>query len=117
MINLKVRMKQKWFWLTLIPLLFLAFDQFAELIMSIIVLVQTYTPGSEIAGSAFEATAISFVGTAFAILALIGFPVDQTTNGYGDSTRALERTEPGLNASQEAVVLSETAKACVENTD
>ena len=107
MINFRIRLKQKWFWLTLVPLVFLAIDQAAELIFSLMVLFQTYTPGSEISGSALEATVISLVCTIFAIMALIGFPVDMTTNGYGDSTRVLIRDEPGLNAAQEGLLDAE----------
>lgn len=105
MLNIKVRLKQKWFWITLIPLLFLAIDQIVELVATIVVYFNTYTIGSELSGSALEALVISLIGTIFAIVALIGFPVDTTTDGYGDSARALTYEEPAPNASEFAKVV------------
>lgn len=88
--NLKVRVKQKWFWITLIPLLFLLFDQVVEIIST----VQSITMGAALYESALMTLVIQAIGVIFAILALIGFPVDLTTEGYGDSKRALTYEEP-----------------------
>lgn len=100
MLNLKVRLKQKWFWITLIPLLFLLFDQCVELFQAI----QAYTIMDALSGGVIEVLALKIVGVAFAILALIGFPVDLTTEGYGDSAYSLDKDAPTPNASQEAEI-------------
>lgn len=94
MINWKVRIRQKWFWLTLIPLLFLLADQLAGLFG----LVAEAQAGQLYDGALMQ-LAIALVGTVFAILALVGLPVDTTTEGYGDSARALTYVEPAPNAS------------------
>lgn len=109
MINFKVRLKQKWFWITLIPLLFLFADKCYDLAMSIM----AYIPGEALSGGHIEAVVIEIVGLIFMILVIIGFPVDLTTNGYGDSLRALERTEPGDNAKEEIELIE--AKAELED--
>lgn len=94
MINWKVRLKQKWFWLTLIPMLFLLADQ----VHGLVSLMATIEAGHLYEGP-FMQLMLSVVGTVFAILVLIGIPVDTTTEGYGDSARALTYTEPAPNAS------------------
>lgn len=99
MLNLKVRLKQKWFWITLIPLIFLLVDQ----VIQLWTMVQALTIGEMfVADSPVLTLVIEFIGVLFAVLALIGFPVDLTTDGYGDSARALAYTEPAMNASEEA---------------
>ena len=94
MINWKVRIRQKWFWLTLIPLVFLLGDQLVGL-MSLM--------GEVEAGHLYEGPlmemVLKLIGTAFAVLALVGVPVDTTTEGYGDSARALTYEAPAPNAS------------------
>lgn len=97
MLNLKVRLKQKWFWITLIPLLFLLIDQ----VYTLVTLMQTAIIG-ELFESELQAMVIAAIGTLFAVLALIGFPVDLTTEGYGDSARALNYEVPAMNASEQA---------------
>ena len=93
MINWKVRIRQKWFWLTLIPLVFLLGDQLVGL-MSLM--------GEVEAGHLYEGPLmemmLKLIGTAFAVLALVGVPVDTTTEGYGDSARALTYEAPAPNA-------------------
>lgn len=101
MLNLKVRLKQKWFWITLIPLLFLFADQFVELFALIQSIVNE---GGQLYESEVMALALSLIGLAFSILALVGFPVDLTTDGYGDSVKALSREIPGKNASETAML-------------
>lgn len=105
MINWKVRVRQLWFWLTLIPVLFLLADQVHGLIV---------LAGEIEAGSLYEgplmALLVKVVTTAFAVMALIGLPVDTTTQGYGDSARALAYQEPAPNAS--AYGLKEYEEQC-----
>ena len=105
MINWKVRVRQKWFWLTLIPLVFLLGDQLVGL-MSLMGEVEA---GRLYEGPLMEMT-LKLIGTAFAVLALVGVPVDTTTEGYGDSARALTYEEPAPNAS--AYGLQEYEEQC-----
>lgn len=98
MLNLKVRVKQQWFWITLIPLLFLLFDQCVEALQAI----QNYTLVEALSGGALEDLVLKIIGVLFAILALIGFPVDLTTDGYGDSARVLDYDKPAPNAAESA---------------
>ena len=100
MINWKIRFKQKWFWITVIPILFLLFDKVYDLVK----LMQQWTIGMPLSESEIEALIIVIIGLIFALLALIGVPVDTTTDGYGDSVLALERDVPGANAAEEAMV-------------
>lgn len=94
MINWKVRVRQKWFWLTVIPAALLLLDQ----LWGLFGLLGSIQAGHLYDGPLMEAM-LRIVGTAFAILVLIGIPVDTTTEGYGDSARALSYTSPAPNAS------------------
>lgn len=102
MLNLKVRLKQKWFWITLIPLVFLLIDQVSQFIATL----STLAAGEPLYNGTLMVLAIDIVGIVFAILALIGFPVDLTTSGYGDSERALDYETPAPNAKEVAEVES-----------
>lgn len=53
---------------------------------------------------------LSLVGTVFMVLVVLGIPVDTTTEGYGDSARALTYEEPAPNAS--AYGLQEYEEQC-----
>lgn len=103
MINLKVRLKQQWFWITLIPLLFLFGDNLYELAMAI----KSYTIGDILAGGTIEVLALKLIGVLFSIAALIGFPVDMTTDGYADSARALGYDKPAPNAKEIELLTAE----------
>lgn len=94
MLNLKVRVKQQWFWLTLIPLVFLFIDQLCSLVQQ----MSEITAAGQIYQSQIMDLALRMVTTAFSILALIGFPVDTTTEGYADSARVMTYDEPAMNA-------------------
>ena len=76
MINWKVRLKNKTFWLLLL----------ASQILKLFGVEWDYT------GLAEQLTAI--VGTIFAILALLGVVNDPTTQGVGDSQQALTYETP-----------------------
>lgn len=116
MLNLKVRLRQKWFWITLIPLLFLLFDQVSQLIDLVLALSAT---GGPLYDGEIMSLCLEVVGVVFAVLALIGFPVDLTTDGYGDSARALNYEVPAMNASEtgKAVcsdLLDDAIDECIE---
>lgn len=82
MINWRVRLKNKTFWLTAVPAALLLISQ----ILKLFGVEWDYT------GLAEQLTAI--VGTIFAILALLGVVNDPTTQGVGDSQQALTYETP-----------------------
>lgn len=94
MINWKARVRQKWFWLTLIPAVLLLLDQ----LWGLVALLGSIQAGRLYDGPVMEAL-LSLAGTAFAVMVILGLPVDTTTQGYGDSARALAYAEPAPNAS------------------
>lgn len=85
MINWKVRLKNKTFWLTAVPAVLLLISQ----VLKLLGVEWDYT------GLAEQLTAI--VGTIFAILALMGVVNDPTTQGVGDSRQALDYDRPKLD--------------------
>lgn len=82
MINWRVRIRQKIFWLSLIP--------------ALLILIQTVAAlfGIEIDISGVSARLIDIVNAVFAVLVILGIVTDPTTKGFGDSERALTYTEP-----------------------
>lgn len=86
MINWKVRMKNKIFWISLIPLVLLLIQQIGGIF------------GMMIDLSELGEKLIAVIGTLFGILALIGVVADPTTKGIGDSDLALTYEEPKENA-------------------
>lgn len=107
MINWKVRVRQRWFWLTIIPAVLMLLDQLWGLFAAL----GSIQAGHLYDGPLMEAL-LSLAGTVFAILVLIGIPVDMTTEGYGDSARALTYDTPAPNAS--AYGLREYEEQCAE---
>lgn len=88
-INLLVRLKNKAFWLSLIPALLLVAQTIASLFgynWDFVVLNQQIT---------------AIINAVFAVLTILGVVVDPTTAGFGDSQRALSYTEP--NKDEEGV--------------
>lgn len=88
-INLLVRLKNKAFWLSLIPALLLVVQTIASLFgynWDFVVLNQQIT---------------AIINAVFAVLTILGVVVDPTTAGFGDSQRALSYTEP--NKDEEGV--------------
>ena len=81
-INWKVRVKNKTFWLTLVPAIFLV-------IQSVLSLFGIQYDFSELqTGIATVITAI------FGLLTVLGIVTDHTTDGFSDSDQALTYTEP-----------------------
>lgn len=82
MINWKVRVQNKVFWITLIP--------------ALIVLIQAVANvfGITIDLSEISDKLIDVVIALFTVLAILGIVVDPTTKGAGDSDRALGYDEP-----------------------
>lgn len=81
-INWSVRLKNKNFWLTIIPALALLVQAFADIFGVKLEFGQTIDK------------MLVFVNVLFAVLVLIGIVNDPTTVGLGDSTRALGYEEP-----------------------
>lgn len=105
MINWKVRARQKWFWLTIIPAVLMLLDQ----LWGLFAVLGSIQAGHLYDGPLMEAL-LSLVGTVFMVLVVLGIPVDTTTEGYGDSARALTYAEPAPNAS--AYGLQEYEEQC-----
>lgn len=81
-INWKVRIKNKNFWLTLIPAVLLL----AQVVMAVFgVTIDIGDIGNKL---------IDVVNTAFSVLAILGVVTDPTTKGMSDSERALTYNEP-----------------------
>lgn len=85
MINWKVRIKNKAFWLALIPAI--------ALVAQAIAAVFGYTIDLTTMVGKLQAV----VNAIFALLVILGIVVDPTTNGVGDSERALSYAEPWVD--------------------
>ena len=81
-INWKVRIKNKTFWLALIPAVLLLAQQVAGLF------------GVALDFGQIKDQLVAIVGTVFTLLAILGIVADPTTAGVGDSERAMGYTEP-----------------------
>ena len=82
MINWRVRIKQKWFWLAIIP--------------AGLVLIRTV---AAVAGVNLDLTdmgdkLIAVVEAVFTVLTILGIVVDPTTEGFQDSIQAMGYDEP-----------------------
>lgn len=81
-INWKVRLKNKTFWLAIIPAVLLLVQQ----IVGLFGVVIDFTP--------LQNQLVTIIGTIFSILAILGIIVDPTTKGVSDSKQVLTYTEP-----------------------
>lgn len=84
-INWNVRMKNKNFWLALVPALALLFQAFADIFGIKLEFGQTIDK------------VLVFINVLFAFLVLVGIINDPTTTGLSDSTRALDYDEPNAD--------------------
>lgn len=82
MINWKVRLKNKSFWLALIPAVLLLIQAVAALF------------GFELDLDFLGERLLTVVNALFVVLTILGVVVDPTTQGVGDSERALGYDEP-----------------------
>lgn len=82
MINLKVRAKNKMFWLTMIPAALMLIKVCAELL------------GFDLAMDGLAGKLEELVNVVFVMLALLGVVNDPTTAGIGDSKQALTYAQP-----------------------
>ena len=81
-INWRARIKNKTFWLALIPAVLLLVKQVCAVF------------GVQLDFSELQAQLVAIVGSVFAILAILGIVADPTTAGVGDSEQAMGYTEP-----------------------
>lgn len=81
-INWKVRIKNKLFWVAIIPAVLMLAQQVAGLF------------GVTFDTSALVDALLDIVGTVFLILSVLGIVVDPTTDGVNDSEQALGYDEP-----------------------
>ena len=81
-INWKVRIKNKTFWLALIPAVLLLAQQVAGLF------------GVALDFGQIKDQLGAIVGTVFTLLAILGIVADPTTAGVGDSEQAMTYDEP-----------------------
>lgn len=82
MINWKVRVKNKAFWVAIIPAVLLLVQQVCAVV------------GVQLDFGELQAQLVAIVGTVFAILAILGIVADPTTAGVGDSEQAMGYDEP-----------------------
>lgn len=82
MINWTVRLKNKTFWLSLIPAVLLLVQAVAKVF------------GYELDLSAYGENLLEVVNTLFAVLTILGIVTDPTTAGISDSKRALSYKSP-----------------------
>lgn len=81
-INWRVRIKNKAFWLALIPALLLLVQQVCAVF------------GVQLDFGDLQAQLVAIVGTVFTLLAILGIVADPTTAGMGDSEQAMGYDEP-----------------------
>ena len=81
-INWKVRVRNKWFWMTLIPLVLLLIQQIAAIF------------GVTFDFSTLQEQILNVVETVFILLGLLGVAVDMTTEGIADSELAMTYEKP-----------------------
>lgn len=82
MINWRVRIKNKSFWLALIPAVLLVVQVFAALL------------GLELATDGLETKLLACANAVFALLTVLGIVTDPTTAGIADSDRAMTYCKP-----------------------
>lgn len=81
-INWIVRIKNKAFWLAIIPAVLLLIQAVADVV------------GYQLDFSDISDKLIAVVNAVFVVLSILGIVVDPTTAGIGDSARALTYTTP-----------------------
>ena len=82
MINWKVRIKNKVFWMELVPALALVVQAIAAVF------------GWQLDFTQLTGKILAVIDAVFALLVILGIVVDPTTEGIGDSKRAMSYEEP-----------------------
>lgn len=81
-INWKIRLKNKAFWMTLVPALLLTAQRFADLV------------GVTFNFAEQQSELLAVINSIFVVLAVIGIVSDPTVEGFSDSHRALVADAP-----------------------
>lgn len=81
-INWVVRLKNKTFWLAIIPAVLLLIQAVASVV------------GYQLDFDGISEKLITVVNAIFVVLSILGIVADPTTDGVGDSTRAMTYTAP-----------------------
>ena len=89
-INWKVRIKNKYFWLSIIPAALLLIQQ----------VLAMFGVTFDIAG--IEESLVALIGAVFSVLAILGVVTDPTTEGMGDSEQALTYDAPKTRSQDDA---------------
>lgn len=99
MINWKVRIKSKMFWVSLIP--------------AILLLVQTVAAvfGYTFDFDALQGHLLDVVNAVFLVLTILGIVADPTTAGFGDSTLAMNYEAPRVSGEVDEEMLNAMKKA------
>lgn len=105
MINWSVRIKNKTFWVALIPTVLLLIQALAKMV------------GIEIEVEGLQENVLEVVNTMFAILAIVGVVSDPTTEGCTDSLHVMGYTCP-VNKKEELaeIIAEQTATESTEDT-
>lgn len=82
MINWRVRIKQKYFWISIIPAVLLLITQVCAVF------------GVNIDTAVISEQLLAIVNTVFIILAILGIVADPTTEGISDSSLAMTYEKP-----------------------
>lgn len=93
MINWKVRLHSKEFWIAMVPAVLVLIQQAAAIM------------GFQMDLSELQSQLLAAVNTVFVILSLVGIAVDVTTPGIGDSELTMAKTRPTAITAEEAVEL------------
>lgn len=98
MINWKVRIKSKTFWLALIP--------------AVLLLAQTVCAvcGVELHIEALQGQLLDVVNAVFLVLTILGIVADPTTAGWGDSALAMTYEEPRRSMGEDADLIEALPK-------
>ncbi len=90
-LNLKVRVRNRLFWLALIP--------------AVLILVQTVCAlfGVPVTVENVESRLLDLVNAIFAVLAILGIMVDHSTEGLQDSDRAMTYEKPWSDAEYQSI--------------
>lgn len=89
MINWNVRIRNKQFWLSLIPALAMVAQAVAALF------------GFTIDLTTLTGKIVAVIDAVFVVLAILGIVVDPTTAGVGDSARAMRYEEPWVDPAED----------------
>lgn len=100
MINVTVRMKNKAFWLAIVP--------------AVLLLAQVCAApfGYQWDFVVLNRQLADIINAAFAVLSILGVVTDPTTAGFGDSARAMTYTKPGTSeiTTKDTTIATNTAE-------